>query len=247
MSIPIALQLYSIRDLLAQDFDGGVRKVAEIGYAGVETAGFPGTTPQAAARLFQDLGLAVCGAHIALPLGDKKNEVLDTLAALGCTRLVCPALPREQFQTVDGIRHACETLNAANDVARANGLSLGYHTHWWEMLPVDGRLAYSHMLDHLSPDVFFEIDTYWAQTAGADPVAVVRELGARVPLLHIKDGPARKGEPMTAAGDGVMDFPPIIAAGANSAEWLIFEMDTCATDALEAVARSYRYLAGLGA
>jgi sugar phosphate isomerase/epimerase len=87
MPAPIALQLYSLRELLAADYAAGVRKAAEIGYAGVETAGFPGTTPQAAAQLFQELGLTVCSAHSPLPLGDKQAEVLDTMAALGCSRL----------------------------------------------------------------------------------------------------------------------------------------------------------------
>ena len=86
--LPVALQLYSIRENLAQGFDAAVRKVAAMGYSGVETAMFPGTTPAAAGNLFRELGLTVSSAHSALPLGDKKNEVLDNMAALGCSRIV---------------------------------------------------------------------------------------------------------------------------------------------------------------
>ena len=184
------------------------------GYAGVETAGFPGTTPQAAAKIFHQLGLTVCSAHSALPLGDKKAEVLDTLAALGCTRLVCPWKPQELFASLDGIRQVCDELNAASVVARANGLTLLYHNHWAECAPVGGRRAYEIMLDYLSPDVLFELDIYWAKTAGVDPVAMVRQLGARAPLLHIKDGPCVMDAPMTAVGDGRVDVPGVVAAGA---------------------------------
>lgn len=246
MPAPIALQLYSIRELLAADYAAGVRKVADIGYAGVETAGFPGTTPQAAARQFGELGLAVCSAHSPLPLGDQQAEVLDAMAALGCTRLICAWKPPELFASVDGIRQVCDELNEANAVARANGLTLGYHNHWAECALVDGRRAYEIMLDHLAPDIFFEVDTYWAKTAGVDPAAMVRQLGGRAPLLHIKDGPCVMDAPMTAVGDGIVDVPDIVASGAGASEWLIVEIDRCATDMLDAVAKSYRYMVGRG-
>lgn len=246
MAAPIALQLYSIRELLAADFAAGIRHVAQIGYAGVETAGFPGTTPQAAARLFGELGLTVCAAHSPLPLGDKQAEVLETMAAIGCPRLICAWKPPELFASVAGIRQVCAELNEANAVARANGLTLGYHNHWAECALVDGRRAYEIMLDHLAPDIFLEIDTYWAKTAGVDPVALVRQLGRRAPLLHIKDGPCVMAAPMTAVGDGIVDVPGIVAAGAEATEWLIVEIDRCATDMLEAVAKSCRYMVGRG-
>jgi sugar phosphate isomerase/epimerase len=148
MSAPIALQLYSLREQLNADYAAGIRKVAEIGYAGVETAGFPGTTPQAAAWLFGELGLTVCSAHAPLPLGDKQAEVLDTMATLGCTRLVCAWKPPELFKSVDSIRQVCDELNEANVVARAHGLTLSYHNHWAECALVGGHRAYEIMFAH---------------------------------------------------------------------------------------------------
>ena len=246
MSAPIALQLYSLRELLNADYATGIRKVAEIGYAGVETAGFPGTTPQAAAKLFGELGLTVCSAHSPLPLGDKQAQALDMMAALGCERLICAWWPPEQLKTTDSIQRVCDQLNEGSAVARANGLSLGYHNHWAECEVIEGRRAYEIMLDFLSPEVFFEVDTYWAKTAGVDPAAMVRQLGGRAPLLHIKDGPCVMDAPMTAVGDGIVDVPGIVAAGAGTADWLIVELDRCATDMLEAVTKSYRYMIGKG-
>jgi sugar phosphate isomerase/epimerase len=246
MPSPIALQLYSLRELLNAGYAAGIRKVAEIGYAGVETVAFPGTTPRVAAQLFQELGLTVCSAHLPLPLGDKQAEVLDTMAALGCARLVCAWKPQELFASIDGIRQVCDELNAANIVARANGLTLSYHNHWAECALVGGHRAYEIMFAHLSPEILFEVDTYWAKTAGVDPITLVRQLGTRAPLLHIKDGPCVMDAPMTAVGDGVQDLPGIVAAGAGATEWLIVEIDRCATDMLEAVAKSYQYLVGKG-
>jgi sugar phosphate isomerase/epimerase len=131
-------------------------------------------------------------------------------------------------------------------VAKAHGLELGYHNHWFEYELLDNRIATDVMLEHLDPDVFLEVDVYWVQTAGQSPVDVVRRLGPRAPLLHIKDGPCQIDVPMTALGEGVVDIPSVVAAGAGSVEWLIVELDRCATDMMEAVRKSYQYLSGKG-
>jgi sugar phosphate isomerase/epimerase len=247
MSAPVALQLYTVREALANDFAGVIKKVAAMGYVGVETAGFPGTTPAEAKKLFNSLGLVVCGVHSRLPAGDDKNEILDLAETLGCDRLICAALrPEGHYETVDQIKHTCELVNQAAEAVAERGLTLGMHNHWWEFEPVDDRLRYQVLLDCLDPAVFFEIDTYWVKAAGVDPVAVVKALADRAPLLHIKDGPAVRGQPMTAAGEGVMDIPAVIKAGEAATEWLIVELDQCATDMLEAVEKSYRYLVGHG-
>ena len=245
MPAPIAIQLYTVRELTKDDFAGVVRRIADIGYVGVEPAGFPGTTPAAAGELFRKLGLAVPSAHTKLPLGDDKSEVLETMAAIGCTRIVS-GKGAEDFKTLDSIRRVCDLFNEASAVAQANGLAVGYHNHWWEFEAVEGHMPYQVMLEHLDPSVFLQVDTYWVRTAGHDPVSVLKELGARAPLLHIKDGPAVQGQPMVAAGEGVMDFPAIIKASEATTEWLIVELDQCATDMMAAVEKSYTYLVGEG-
>ncbi len=244
MTPKIALQLYSVREALARDYPAVLRQVAAMGYTAVETAGFPGTASVAAARLLDELDLTVCSAHTPLPLGDQAQEVFDTLALLNCHRAVCAWVPEERFATVDAIHRVCDELNAASIACQARGITLHYHNHWWELAPVDGRPVLYHMLDYLDPRVLLEIDTYWARTAGIDPAALLRELGPRVPLLHIKDGPATIDAAMVAVGDGVMDLPAILHA-ATDAQWLIVELDRCDGDMLAAVAQSYRHLAGL--
>jgi sugar phosphate isomerase/epimerase len=244
MAKPIGIQLYTVRDSLAQDYEGVIRRIAAYGYEGVEPAGFPGSTAQAAADLFKSLGLKVPSAHSPLPLDDKQDEVLETMRILGCKYLVCPFLPPDEFKTVESVLSLCARLNRANEIARGAGLTLLYHNHWWEYEPLDGSYPYKIMAENLDPSIGFEIDTYWVKTGGEDPVAVIKELGARVPLLHMKDGPCVKDQPMTALGEGIMDLAPIVTAG-QSVEWLIVELDRCATDMLGAVEKSYHYLEGI--
>ena len=242
MTVPIALQLYTVREALAKDFAGVMKKVAEIGYVGVEPIfDLPGTTITEAAKLFRELGLEVPGAHTPLPVGEVANRVLDYMAAMGCQRIVSGKGP-DSFETMHLIKQTCGLFNEAQAVAAENGMEFGIHNHWWEFLQVDGRYVYRVMLEHLEPGVFFELDTYWIKTAGVDPAKVVKEFGPRAPLLHIKDGPAVRDEPHVAVGDGVLDFPSIVQAGEDAAEWLIVELDHCATDMMVAVERSYQYL-----
>lgn len=253
MTKPIALQLYSLRDQCAQDFEGVVRQVAAIGYAGVETAGFPpGTSPARAKALFDELGLTVCAAHSPLPLDDKQAFVLETMAALGSDRLVSGHLPAEMYATPEKAASACDRLNAAAAVATANGLRFGIHNHWWEFEPFagesNGRKPYQLWLERLDPAIFFELDAYWAAVGGIDPLDALAALGDRVELLHVKDGPADvPASDMTAVSQGVMDYTRIIPA-ATAADWLIVEIDRCATDMMTAVEQSFRYLTekGLG-
>ena len=161
---------------------------------------------------------------------------------MNCKRAICAYQPQEAFRTLDELRRVCETLNEAHAALQANGYAFGYHNHWWEFEMLGDRPAHEAMRTYLHPEIFFEIDTYWVQTAGQDPVGVVRSLGLRAPLLHIKDGPARQGEPMVPVGQGVMNFPPVVAAGAGYTEWLIVELDSTDMDVFAAVEQSYLYL-----
>lgn len=249
MTKPIALQLYTLREQMARDFEGTLRRVAEIGYAGVETARIPEEIGPARARaLLDDLGLAICAAHAPLPLGDQAAASLDFMAALGAGRLVCAWLPPEEYTTLDGAHRVGDKLNEAAAVCAAHGLRLGVHNHWFEFEPIPGTAVrpYEVWLERLDPAIFIELDPYWAKVGGVEPLAALRRLGPRVELLHVKDGPADAIPPdMTAVGQGTLDYAAIISA-ATAAEWLIVELDRCATDMLTAVEESYRYLVAKG-
>lgn len=240
MAAPLALQLYTLREAMADDFEGVVRKVADIGYVGVEPAGFPGTTVEAGAALFKDLGLGVTSAHMPPPVGENKQESIENAQMLGIKRMVS-GKGKDDYSSLDKIKATCEMWNEAGEEAARHGMTFGIHNHWWEYLEVEGRYVYLEMLEHLNPEIFFQIDAYWVQTAGPDPAAVLQELGDRVPLVHIKDGPCVREEPMQALGEGITDFHQIVAA-AEHAEWWIVELDRCATDMMEAVVKSYTFM-----
>jgi sugar phosphate isomerase/epimerase len=157
-------------------------------------------------------------------------------------------LPPNEYATLGSTLRVCERLNQAAAVCAEHGLRLGVHNHWFEFQPIgdsDTR-PYEVWLEHLDPRIFFELDTYWAQVGGVEPVEALRRLGSRVELLHVKDGPASSTQAdMTAVGTGALDYTSIVPA-APAAEWLIVELDHCATDMFTAIAQSYRYLVDKG-
>jgi sugar phosphate isomerase/epimerase len=243
----IGLQLYTLRDQLAENFTDTIRRVADIGFEGVETAFFgENITAKEAKQSFDALGLTVLSAHCSLPFGETEKEALTLLTDLQCRRAVWHGWPQDaRYATQAGIAELAELYNNAASVAQREGLLLGLHNHWWEFEAVEGKAPFETLLPLLDPEIFFELDTYWLQTAGQNPAAIVSKMGARAPLLHIKDGPATQNDPMVAVGSGTLNVPAILEASAPHAEWLIVEMDACAGDIWEALEESYRYLKAL--
>ena len=243
---PVSLQLYSLRESSAKDFPAVIRAVGGIGYAGVEPAGFYGLKPRELRKLVEDQGMVISSSHGPWASTDNLSEVIDTAGELG-TDLVSSGFGPDDFKDMAAIRATAAKVNLMDERLRAAGLTLFLHNHYWEFDLIDGRLKYD-VFAELAPKVSFEIDTYWAANFGAvDPAAVVKRHAKRAPLLHVKDGPLVKDQPMTAVGSGKMDVRKVIgAADPKVLQWLVVELDACATDMLQAVRESYDWLVGNG-
>ncbi len=248
MTRPIAVQLYSLREALQQDFEGTLEGVAKAGYVGVEMAGLYGRTPEVVAKLLQVLNLQVVAMHCKVLSPEELAASLAEAQALNCPNLVCPWVTPDTFSTLEGIHELAEKLNTATESIEAQGRKLLYHNHDFELQLVNDEPALNHFVKALDARVGIELDTYWVKVGGIDPVAMLNQLGDRVGLLHVKDGHIEPTHPMVAVGDGKLDYAPIIAALPDSVEWLIVELDACATDMIEAVTKSAHYLIekGLG-
>ena len=246
MSVPLSVQLYSLREASESDFDGVLARLAEIGYAGVEPFALFGMSPAAFRRRVEELGMRVSSSHYPWANRTGLSEVCDIVGELGLTRAAGGFAP-DDFEDLEAVRRTADVVNALVDGLRAQGVDLFLHNHWWEFEELEGVPAY-HVLQDMCPDVQFEIDTYWAANFGArDPAAEVARVRDRTPLLHIKDGPLTRGQAHVAVGDGRMDIPATIgAADPDVLEWVIVELDSCDTDMMAAVERSHAYLTGAG-
>lgn len=245
---PVALQLWTVRDALAADADRALAAVKAAGFAAVEFAPLPpGLTTPRLAELLARHGLAVVSVHCDLPTPETIGDLSVLARACRCEKLVWHGWPRDpRFDGLAGVRDLAAACNAAAALARDQGLALGVHNHWWEFELVEGGPPVRVLHEHLHPGVFWQLDVYWAQTAGADPAGAIAELGTRVRSVHWKDGPCVRGLPMTALGQGKIDVPRILRSLTHPADRVI-ELDECATDPLEAARQGRVYLESLAA
>jgi sugar phosphate isomerase/epimerase len=240
---PIALQLYTVRHALAADPTGTLRRVREAGFNFVETAPLPPELKTSTlAKILAEEELTVVSAHCDLPLGERQNQVLDDAAILGTQRIVWHGWPKSsECESVDRFEILRDRYLTAYQAARSRGLQFGLHNHWWEFEPTGNVYLYNWLNRHLPQDLFFQLDVYWVQTAGLNPVKILAELGDRIQMVHLKDGPAIHGQPMTALGEGAVDIRSIFNASQAAQAWVV-ELDECATDPVAAAERSLQYL-----
>ncbi len=254
-NLPTAgLQLYTLRNEIEKDIRGTFQKVAEMGFAGVESAFFPeGISIEEAGKLLKEYTLNVFAAHIELPVSqEEKDNWLRIAESYNCKRMIWHGWPEDiRYKTTEGTLELIEIYHEANEFARSNGLQFGLHNHWWEYeKQAGGEFPYEILLREVDKDIFFEIDTYWATVAGHDPAEIMKKFGKRAPLIHIKDGPATysdsldsdEPDPMTALGTGAMDIPSIVAAGKDTVDWIVVELDVVKGDVFKAIKDSLNYL-----
>jgi sugar phosphate isomerase/epimerase len=246
---PIALQLYTVRDETAQDMPGTLAQVAEMGYAGVEIAGYGGMSPGDLRAQLDTLGLQAAGSHVALArLDGELPQVIAECQTLGVTHLVCPALPTEQ-RNHDGFVALAATLNRVGAEAMSAGMTLCYHNHAFEWeTTIDGMAAYDWLAGQTDADtVQLELDIYWLLKAGYDPAMYLQRYAGRVPLVHLKDITRDDRQTFAPVGTGSIDFEPIFTAAEQAgAEWYIVEQDRADGSAIEAARTSLNNLRAMG-
>jgi sugar phosphate isomerase/epimerase len=241
---PAALQLYTVREQLATDRAGVLKRIAGYGYGAVEPFGII-NDPQGLRADLDAAGLSVSSAHSA-PVGEDAQAVIDAARVLGAQTVIVPFLPPPRFADADGVRGVAAELNEAAARLAGEGLRLGYHNHDFELSSlIGGTPALEVLADQLDEAVLLEVDTYWAAVGGQDVVALLGRLGDRVQYLHVKDGPVVNREDfMTAVGSGRMPVAEILAASPST--WHVVELDRCATDMMTAVGDSLAWLTAQG-
>lgn len=243
----IALQLYTLRKS-GDELPTMLRKVADLGYAGVEFAGFGGLPATEVRQLLDDAGLEGVSSHVQFTaLQDGLDDVIAYHQAVGASHIVCPSLPEDRCNARDVSLRTAATLRTWGQEVVAHGLQFGYHNHWVEFETVfgDERLFDLLFSPTSAAELKLELDVCWAQRGGQDAVACLARHADRTPLIHIKDMVRDESGRYTTVplGDGIMDLDAVVAASAAaSVEWLIVEQDDCEGDAYADAARSFAWL-----
>jgi len=256
----IGLQLYTVRDLMKQDFDGTLARVAAIGYKEVEFAGYFDHSPKDVRAAVDRHGLTAPSAHIDYKsLGEKFPEVIEAAKVVGHDYLVNPWIDEEIRKQPDGWKQAAETFNRAGEACKKAGIQFAYHNHWVEFLPVNGKLPYDFLLTECDPNlVKMELDLCWITVGGQDPLRYFDRYPGRFPLVHVKDvkrvPPVTAGgaqdfgssmKDMTEVGSGIIDWKKIFAQSDKAGIKHYFVEHDNPKKPLESIKTSYDYLARL--
>lgn len=218
-----ALQLYSVREAIAADFNGTVAQVAAMGYAGVELAGCGNLTAREASETLRGLGLPVCGMHVLFDrLRGRTAEVAEEAYLLGTCTVVCPWFPPALLQRPGAFEWLGEQLDDIGAQFRALGLELLYHHHDFELSAQGSATGLSLLLGACQPrNVGCEIDVYFLnEVGGVDLIRrVFREQGARTRIVHLKDG--------LELGSGPVPFPEVFRCldELPALEWQVVEQE----------------------
>jgi sugar phosphate isomerase/epimerase len=252
----VGLQLYTVRDLMKDDFDGTIAKVAAIGYKEVEFAGYFGRTGQQVRAVCDKNGLAPVSTHIQYEeLDDKFPSVIETSKAIGLKYIVCPFIKEELRKSPDIWKQVSEKFNRCGEQTKKAGMQFAYHNHWFEFLPVDGKLPYDELLKQCDPNlVKMEMDLCWITAAGADPLKYFNLYPGRFPLVHVKDlhtipkvttgGAQNYGDTvdLTEVGSGLIDWKRIFAQSDKAGiKHYIVEHDH-PKQPFDSITKSYEYL-----
>lgn len=192
--MPIALQLYSVRDDLSADFEGTLQKVKELGYDGVEFAGLYGYTPDQVREMCGRIGLVPISAHVPyVEMIADPEKVLGDYAAIGCSYVAVPYMDEQYRPGTEGFPQVIEKVTMLGKVAKEKGMTLLYHNHDFEFVKVPtaaGGTAYGLdvLYDSVPADLLqTELDTCWVNVAGESPVAYLEKYSGRAPVVHLKD------------------------------------------------------------
>lgn len=243
MSMQIAVQLYTLRDQTEKDFVGTLEKVAEIGYKGVEFAGYGNMSATSLKSLLDRLELKPVGSHIGIEdLLTNLSEVISYNLEIGNKNIVCPY---DKFETLSELTEKAFIYNRIGEKCKKNGLQFCYHNHSHEFKEINGVSSLDWLFQSTDHDlVKAEIDTYWVQFAGRDPVSLLKEYGDRVVLIHQKDMDNTEKKGITEVGNGIMEIKKIAAC--CSVQWCIVEQDICQKPSLESVTISLNNLKKMG-
>ena len=250
MKLPVAVQLYSVRDEMEQDFYGTIKAMKELGYDGVEFAGLFNEEPAKIKAFCEEIGIIPISAHVPYyDMLENPEKVIADYAEIGCKYVVVPYLTEECRPGTDGFAATVEGIRKIGEAAKKLGIQLLYHNHDFEFVTIDGEYALDVLYSTVPADILqTEIDTCWVNVAGVNPAEYIVKYSGRAPVVHLKDfkktgsGQGKlydligideeEAEEEEASfsfmpvGYGMQDMPAILAACEDAgAEWVVVEQD----------------------
>lgn len=236
MGFPVGIQLYSLRDETQKDFVGTLEKVAQIGFQGVEFAGYGDIEALKMKEHLDRLGLKAVSSHV--PLDRLENHLEEEIAyakVLGMDHIVCPWATFEGM--MEDVEKLAKTLNHAGERCKAEGITLSYHNHDHEFVQIDGEYILDLLLQKTKEDnVKAQLDLCWVSRGGVNEVEYVEKYSGRCPLLHAKDYVVEPKFRQVEVGTGLVNFKGIERVAKDiGVQWFIVEQEEYNMDPFESI------------
>jgi sugar phosphate isomerase/epimerase len=242
VKIKIALQLWSVREECARNLEGTLKAIADMGYEGVEFAGYYGRKANDLKRILDDLGLKVAGTHIPIDtlLGERLRETIEFNQILGNKYLIVPGLPESMRNSKSAWLNTAKLMNEISDKLKPESMLIGYHNHAIEFQPINGEVPWYIFFDATKPDVVMQLDTGNAMRGGVSPegiLEIIKRYPGRAKTIHLKEY-SRKNE-KALIGEGEIKWKELInlCESIGGTEWYIIEQETYAYPPLECAKR----------
>lgn len=236
-AIPIAVQLYSVRGECAKDLGAVLKAVAEMGYAGVEFAGYHNHGAGELRRMLDDLGLKAAGAHIGLDslLGDELKKTVEFHRTIGNQFLIVPGLAEERRNSKAAWKQTAILFSEIAAKLKAEGMRTGYHNHTVEFTPMEGENPWDVFAVNSSRDVVLQFDTGNALLGGGDPVLFMERYPGRSVTVHLKEFSKTNDKALIGEGDVNWKRVLEICRTTGGTEWYIIEQESYAYPPLECI------------
>lgn len=266
MKFPVALQLYTVREDMKNDFEGTLKKVKEMGYDGVEFAGLYGKSAAEVKAMCQEIGLVPISAHIPFVDMIENPDIMDVYKEIGCEYTVVPYLLEEYRPGKARFQEVIDGSKVLVKKAKEIGIKLCYHNHDFEYRKVGDKYAIDILFSDV-PELMPEFDVCWVSVAGENPVEYIYKYKGRQEILHLKDYVGEQSENMyeligiaqhgkeaegtfefRPVGKGVQNFPEILKAAEDvNMKWVVVEQDkaTMGLTPMECAKVSIEYLKSL--
>ena len=236
--IPVGVQLYSVRGEAAKDLPGVLKAIKEMGYDGVEFAGYYGWSAYDLKKLLDQVGLKACGTHTGLDqlTGDNFQKTVDFHKIIGCSLPIVPGMPKERRNSVSAISATAKVFNELAEKLAPFGMQSGYHAHGDDFTPLGSRSAYEMLFASTSSDVIMQMDVGNAMHGGADPVAVMKKFPGRSVSVHLKE----EGGPHGAIiGEGIVKWQDVFdfCKAQGGTRWYVVEYEVQDVDTIAAIGK----------
>lgn len=269
MALPVAVQIYSVRDDAKNDLRATLEEIKKMGYDGVEFAGLYGNAPEDIKKMCDEIGLVPISAHVPYLDIVANMDILRDYADIGCRYVVIPYLIQRCRPGSENFGEVIENIKLIGAKANELGMTLLYHNHDFEFMKLDGKYALDVIYEEISADLLqTELDTCWVRIGGEDPSEYIRKYAGRSPVVHLKDYYGEKSDDMyeligidssapkrpsnfeiRPVGSGIQDFPAILKACEESdVSWVVVEQDNPSMELtpMECIKKSREYLRTLG-